>query len=160
MNRPELRDIHLPGESLWWPPAPGWWLLAILVAVIILLLPRLRRWLRHRPLRRMSMRELERIRLDYKEGQGEKAAVNAIAALLRRITISYYGRSGQAASTGDEWRRQLQRLAPGAGFSDEQLELLIRGRYRAEAEVDVESLASACERWLRALPRSETRVTA
>lgn len=160
MNQPDLRDIHLPGDSLWWPPAPGWWLVLILAVAIVLLLPRLRRWLRHQPLRRMSMRELSRIRLAHQQGRGDKATLNAIAALLRRITISYYGRSAQAASTGDEWRQQLQRLAPGAGFSDEQLELLTHGRYRAELDVDVESLAQACERWLRALPRSEIRVSA
>lgn len=160
MNQPELRDIHLPGESLWWPPAPGWWLLLLLTLALILLLPRLLRWWRHQPVKRVALRELERIRIAHKEGQSEKATLNEIAALLRRITMSYYGRSQQAGTTGAEWREQLQRLAAGAGFSDAQLELLSRGRYRADADVDIESLARACERWLRALPRSETRVSA
>ena len=106
------------------------------------------------------MRELQRIRLAHKEGQSEKATLNEIAALLRRITISYYGRSAQASSTGDAWQRQLQQLVSGAGFNDEQLELLTRGRYRAEVGTDIESLVQACERWLRALPRSGTRVSA
>ena len=160
MDRPELRDIHLPADSLWWPPAPGWWLLALLIVGTILLLPRLRRWLRHQPLKRVSMRELQRIRAAHRAGQGDRAALNAICTLLRRVTISYYGREQQAASTGDEWRRQLQDLARGSGFDDAQLDLLTRDRYRADAHVDIESLAHACETWLRALPRSETRVSA
>ncbi|MEP6880575.1 MAG: DUF4381 domain-containing protein, partial [Dokdonella sp.] len=38
MNQPgpELRDIHLPADPSWWPPAPGWWILAaILLGVTI-----------------------------------------------------------------------------------------------------------------------------
>ena len=31
MNELQLRDIHLPESSLWWPPAPGWWILALLL---------------------------------------------------------------------------------------------------------------------------------
>ena len=31
----QLRDIHLPADPGWWPPAPGWWLLAaVLVALL------------------------------------------------------------------------------------------------------------------------------
>ena len=42
----------------------------------------------------------------------------------------------------------------------EQLQLLSRDRYKADYPCDIESLLRACERWLRALPRSEPRVSA
>lgn len=160
MNKPELRDIHLPDTSLWWPPAPGWWIVALLILALVLLLPHLRRWWRYQPPKRTALQELERIRLGYKKGQSDKAALNAIAVLLRRITISYFGRSSEAGTTGAEWQAQLQRLAPHAGFSAEQLELLTSTRYRADAVADIEALAQACERWLRALPRSTDHVSA
>lgn len=160
MNKPELRDIHLPDTSLWWPPAPGWWMVALLLLALVLLLPRLRRWWRQQAPRRMALRELERIRLGHKKGQSDKAALNEIAVLLRRITISYFGRSNQAGTTGAEWQAQLQRLAPRAGFSAQQLELLTRSRYRADAVADVDALIQACDRWLRALPRSTDHVSA
>lgn len=160
MNPPELRDIHLPDASLWWPPAPGWWISLLLILLLALLLPWLRRWWRHRPLRRMSLRELRRIRCAYQQGQSDKAVLNELALLLRRITISYYGRRRQAAVTGADWVAQLQRLAPGRGFSAEQLELLTRKRYRADCVADIEALLQACEGWLRALPRSNDHVPA
>jgi hypothetical protein len=126
----------------------------------LLLLPRLLRWLRHQPLRRLSLRQLERIRRLHKEGQSDGEILREVVALLRRVTISYYGRRGSAAATGDEWQRQLQRLAPGAELSSEHFELLTRGRYQPQLDVEMEPLLRDCERWLRKLPRSSGRVSA
>ena len=30
---PELRDIHVPQVSMWWPLAPGWWVVLALLIV-------------------------------------------------------------------------------------------------------------------------------
>ncbi len=160
MNPPELRDIHLPAAELWWPPAPGWWIAMLLLLLLLSLLPLLLRRLKRRPLKRLSLQQLQRIRQDHLQGRSASDVLGDIAALLRRVTMSYYGRDATASSTGEEWQQQLQRLAPGAGFSSEQLWTLTRGRYQAETEVDIESLLSACERWLRGLPRSRDHVSA
>ena len=160
MNQPELRDIHLPDVSLWWPPAPGWWISLLLVLLLIWLLPRLWSWLRHKPAKRMSLLELERIRRSYKEGQSDRAVVRDVSALLRRVIISYYGREQYAAFTGNQWIDQLQRLAPGSGFNDQQLQLLAHDRYRAQCEFDVDALLLSLEQWLRALPRGKQHVSA
>jgi hypothetical protein len=160
MNPPQLRDIHLPDANLWWPPAPGWWAGLALLVLLALLLPHLLRWLRHKPVKRLSLRQLEQIRRDHRQGQNDRVVLGEITRLLRRVTISYYGRAATAATTGEQWLRQLQQLAPGKGFSAEQLELLTRDRYRAQAEFDIDALLLACERWLRGLPRSGNRVSA
>ena len=158
MNQLELRDIHLPDASLWWPLAPGWWLSLLLIVLLAILLLRLLSWYRHKPLRRLSLEELARIRQAYKQGQSEKAVLSEIASLLRRVTISYYGRNAAAAATGADWLQQLQRLSPQTGFSAHQLELLVRERYRPQCEFDIEQLLQGCESWLRALPRSSNHV--
>jgi hypothetical protein len=160
MNPPVLRDIHLPDASLWWPPAAGWWVVLILIVLLALLLPRLWRWIRHKPLKRVSMRQFERICQQHKAGQSDRLVLGEITALLRRVTISYYGRRVAAAATGEQWQHQLQQLAGDAGFSAEQLELLVRGRYQAQADLDIESLLQASERWLHGLPRSGEHVSA
>ena len=155
MNPPELRDIHLPDANLWWPPAPGWWISLLLIVLLLWLLPRLLRWLKHKPLKKLAIKELERIRLQYSQGMDDKALLKEVAALLRRVAISFCGREQSAAITGEQWLAQLQRLSPQHSFSEVQLEWLAHARYRAHAEVDVESLLDAAEQWLRALPRRD-----
>ncbi len=155
MDQPELRDIHLPDVNLWWPPAPGWWISLLLIVLLLWLLPRLLRWLRHKPLKSLSIKELERIRLEYRQGMDDKAVLKEVAALLRRVAISFCGREQSAAITGEQWLAQLQLLAPQQSFSEVQLEWLAHARYRAHTEIDVESMLDAAERWLRALPRRD-----
>lgn len=159
MNGPELRDIHLPADSLWWPPAPGWWLLALLAALALVALLWWRRRQRHPPLSRLSMRELARIRQDFGQGRVDRrAAVDTAARLLRRVAIGYRGRSAAAASTGGDWLQQLEELAPRQAFNAEQLQWLAHGRYRRDADCDVDALLAACEVWMRSLPGKASHV--
>ena len=160
MNELELRDIHLPEASLWWPPAPGWWIALLLLLVLLVILVWAIRWIRHKPLRRLSLHELERIRQQHASGLSDKAVLGDIAVLLRRTLISYHGRDACAASAGEAWIEQLQQVSSQQGFSSEQLQLLTRDRYKPDYACDIENLLQACERWLRALPRSEPRVSA
>ena len=154
MNELELRDIHLPDASLWWPPAPGWWLLPLLVLLLIALGYGLWRYLRRRPLRRQALIELDRIRRQASEGLGERDALAALATLLRRTLISYCGRRDYAASTGAEWSAQLNAIASAACFDEPQLRLLARDRYRRDCRCDLQPLFAASERWIKSLPRS------
>jgi hypothetical protein len=160
MNPLELRDIHLPEASLWWPPAPGWWLLPVLLLVIAILLRWAIRRIRHKPLKRICLQELQGIRKNLASGENAKTVLADTAALLRRTLLAYQGRVGFAATSGDDWLRQLQNLGQGQVFSEVQLELLGHGRYQREFECDIEDLLQACERWMRALPRSESHVSA
>ena len=154
MNAPELRDIHLPAEPSWWPPAPGWWLLLAIVMAAVALYIYWHHRCRRPTVKRSLARELETIRSDYRQGDANaRLAVNAVARLLRRALIGYRGRRQGAATTGDAWREQLEQLTPGREFSDEQLQWLAHERYRRDAEGDVESLLQACEKWIDQLPR-------
>ena len=159
MNELELRDIHLPDASLWWPPAPGWWAALILLLVLLVLVPRLLRRIRQTPLKRQCLHELDRIQQNFISSESIPVAVGETATLLRRTLMAYLGREGFAASTGAAWTQQLQTLAGGQKFSQPQLELLEQNRYRRDFECDVDGLLQACERWIRALPRSEAHVS-
>ena len=104
------------------------------------------------------MREFELIREAHEKGQSEHATVNAVARLMRRILISYRGREAHAASTGEALLAELEQLAPKHGFSEGQLQLLARERYRAQVDCDVDGLLQACESWIRNLPRGRENV--
>jgi DNA-binding PucR family transcriptional regulator len=133
--------------------ATGPWLVA-------LALPWLRRRYRHQPLSRLTLREFELIREAHADGQSAQATVSQVARLLRRVLISYRGRERHAASTGEDWLAELEQLAPRHGFSDDQLRLLTRDRYRAQLDGDVDGLLQACEKWIRNLPRERNHVSA
>jgi hypothetical protein len=153
MNPLELRDIHLPEASLWWPPASGWWLLLLLVILVCLLLPRWLRRSRQKPLRGSSLSQFKRIRQEHRNGLNDKAVVEQVSTLLRRILISYCGRDGNAASTGDAWLTQLASLSGTGNFSREQLDLLAFARYQADFDCDIGGLLDTCESWIKSLPR-------
>lgn len=160
MNELQLRDIHLPEASLWWPPAPGWWIALLVLLVLPVILFWALRWIRYKPLRRLSLQELKLIRQRHGSGSGDKAVLADVAALLRRTMISYQGRNACAASTGEAWVEQLQQVVPGACFNNDQLQLLSHDRYKPDMDCDIENLLQSCEHWLRALPRREPRVSA
>ena len=153
MNPLELRDIHLPEASLWWPPATGWWLLLLLLILVCLLLPWWLRRSRQKPLRGLSLSQLQRIKQEHRNGLSDKAVVEQVGTLLRRILISYRDRDGNAASTGNLWLAQLSSLSGTGSFSEEQLDLLAFARYKADPDCDIGGLLKACESWIRALPR-------
>jgi DNA-binding PucR family transcriptional regulator len=146
--------------------ATGPWLVAAGAAAgaadagAALALPWLRRRYRHQPLSRLTLREFELIREAHADGQSAQATVSQVARLLRRVLISYRGRERHAASTGEDWLAELEQLAPRHGFSDDQLRLLTRDRYRAQLDGDVDGLLQACEKWIRNLPRERNHVSA
>jgi hypothetical protein len=158
MNELSLRDIHLPDVSLWWPPAFGWWLLPLLLALIVFYLPKLIRWLARKPVKKLALQELKRIRRDLKKSHNEDQALQDISMLLRRTVMSYCGRDTSASLTGNSWLKQLEQLSAEKCFSAEQSDWLSSGQYQQAAKCEIEALMRSCESWIRAIPRSHLHV--
>ena len=154
MNELPLRDIHLPDVSLWWPPAIGWWLLPLVIVLIAFYLPKLIRWLTRKPVKKLSLRELKRIRRDLEINHDEHQALRELSVLLRRTVMSYCGRNTSASLTGASWVEQLEQLSAEHCFSAEQSDWLSHGQYRPTAKCEIKALMRSCENWIRALPRN------
>jgi len=100
-----LRDIHLPENIGWWPPAPGWWLLPVLAALALATAWYARRLHQRRrySVVNMAKRELAGIRSRYDIDRDAVHCVRAVSALLRRVSISLFPRAASAGLTGADW---------------------------------------------------------
>lgn len=145
-----LRDIHLPGEPAWWPPAPGWWLLTALLLLALWWYGRraLRAIRRHRERARLvaALREIERIHAD-----APVAQLAATSELLRRACR----RHAPAALSlqGDAWLAFLDGDRRDAPFTRGPGRLLLDGPYRRTlAPAEVQAAMRLIEVRLLALP--------
>ena len=160
MNDLQLRDIHLPDTIIWWPPALGWWLLAIGLPILIAGMIFLRRWLKHQSVKKRSIIEFRQITRSFEDQQDAGLLIGQISTLLRRIVITYQGRDQAAGITGDHWIDELNELVVERCFNDEQESLLRHGQFQRNFDFDSQALIASCERWIKALPRSQKHVPA
>ena len=83
----QLRDIHLPEDISWWPPAPGWWLLALLSMVaLVLVVHAAVKFYRANAYRRQALQHLQLISQQWPTPNAE--ATTAVMTLLKRVALS------------------------------------------------------------------------
>jgi hypothetical protein len=144
---PVLRDIHLPAEPSWWPPAPGWWLLAVLALLALAGLAWIwRRRRRARQRQRHILGELDRLVLRRREDGDRAALLGGLHQLLRRVA-----REQDAAAAhlrGDAWRQVLARV-PVDSLTLDSLHRLDQAIYQPAGGGDDSELVEAARRWLR-----------
>lgn len=144
---PELRDIHLPAEPSWWPPAPGWWVLAGLL--LVALLAGVWLWRRHRRAlgqRQRVLLELDRLALQHERDGDQVALASGLHQLLRRVARRHDVYATQ--QRGDAWRQTLARVPVDAATLNHLL-ALDRLIYRPQASFDHAATVTAVRRWLR-----------
>lgn len=138
---PILRDIHLPSEPSWWPPAPGWWVVIVLLAGILAWIA----WRSYRHARRLRARrvlhdEYERIRREHSGADAAARQVAALSELLRRAARRH---QPQALTLKDEaWLAFLDGGATQQPFTRGPGRLLLDGPYRPKVALEeAEALA-------------------
>ena len=146
----QLRDIHLPVEPAWWPPAPGWWLLALLVlaAVGFIAQRAIRTHRRRRPLRR-AVQLYQQVYADCRAGKlSPDAYANASNALLKRLVIHGLGVDAARRASDAAWLEMLDEYLGETGFSEGPGTGLGNRRFKPDAEIDVEGLHALITRLL------------
>lgn len=144
---PTLRDIHLPPEPSWWPPAPGWRVLAALL--LVLLLAAIWLWRRHRRAlhqREYVLLELDRLVLRHRRDGDQVALASGLHQLLRRVARRHDALATQ--QRGDAWRQILARMPVDAAALDRLL-ALDQQIYRPPSSFDHAAAVTAVRQWLR-----------
>lgn len=148
-----LRDIHLPPDVPFWPPAPGWFALAGLVLLALLVLA-VREWMWRQTMAYQAMRAFEAAIAA--PGTDAQAVAAAAAGVMRRLVRAQSG-DDEAVLTDAQWTRLL--MAGRRGFSPAQARFLARAPYLPPGAVPPEAAASsdiapavltaAVRRWIR-----------
>jgi hypothetical protein len=144
---PELRDIHVPADPSWWPPAPGWWLLAaIVIAVLAWMILRLRQRMQRRQWRQRVIAELDRIATDASLRADPTRLLGELSQLLRRsarlIDVA------APSFRGTTWLAFLDQQLGGDEFSRGAGRVLLDGPYQRHTSIDVDTLLALVRRWL------------
>jgi hypothetical protein len=154
-----LRDIHLPGEISWWPPAIGWWLVAALVLAGIAAYAVHYYRGRHK---RSALRALTRVRTALEQGAEPVTCLQHVSTILRRFAMTTVGAPSASFAPadvpgliGERWLRYLdgrwQKTEFSAGLG-RQLLLAPYARPNSIERTTALELTGLCTDWLAAQP--------
>ncbi|HEX7953318.1 MAG TPA: DUF4381 domain-containing protein [Burkholderiales bacterium] len=146
----QLRDIHLPGAPVFWPPAPGWWLVA--VALLALLgwagTVAARRYRAYRRRKRVLAVLAELEQAFASAPSPERLA--RLSVLMRRLALARFPRRQVATLTGDAWLRFLDESGGNGRFAAGAGRALASGPYQRSlpADLDGAGLAALVREWV------------
>ena len=138
----QLRDIHLPADPSWWPPAPGWWLLALMIfGVLIWGLRRLQAaWRRRRPIR-LAGEYYEAVYRAYASGEIDgRDYLHQTNELLKRLYVHGIGDDAARSANDADWLAYLDERSGSTAFSNGPGSQLGNQRFRRSPETDPDSL--------------------
>ncbi len=154
----QLKDIHLPPEPGWWPPAFGWWLLAALLLALICFA--LIRYSRHRARLRpikLALKELQEMNLDVDDPEERRRLLQQLSGLMRRFSLSFFPEESVAELCGQEWLNFI--CAKSSKISAKETEKafspLIQDPYAPVCNADLSALGKSLEMWFDGLKKKK-----
>ena len=114
-----LKDIYLPVEPHWWPPAPGWWIAVGLVLICLWWLAR--QWWSHhtatRPIRAAKRIVDALAEEDPSSSLNDVTVVNQCNEVLKRLLVVALDMRTLGNQSGAQWLRALDRLSNTCDFT-------------------------------------------
>lgn len=148
----QLRDVHVPHVSMWWPLAPGWWVaLGLLIVGVIALVVMLRRRGAWRRQVERTLDGLRQARATVTQDNDHAAFAASVQQLLRRVARTRDPRS--VTLRGEAWREALAVMAPRVDVT--RLAGLEAAMYRPGTTLDIDAVAREAEHWVRAALRRD-----
>lgn len=142
-----LRDIHLPNDIFWWPPALGWWIVAFL-ALVTIIAAIFTLWYFLRPsIKKQALSILKEIEMKYDSTNDCKSCFAELSILLRRVAITQ--KEINAGLTGIAWLQFLDQGVKQPEFSQGIGKVLLTGPYQAQVDhANVPEVIELCRQWV------------
>jgi len=145
-----LRNLQIPNDSLWWPPAVGWWVVAALSALFLGSL--LYRFLHRRAIanqKHLAISQnthLQNCFDQWLKDHDTAKYVQAVNSLLKQTAVEIAGRSTVARLNGDGWVKWMEHETD-SGFSSDTRSLLSQSGYKKNPPSPDLQLHSEIENW-------------
>ncbi len=144
-----LRDITLPTEVSWWPPAPGWWLLAVLLIIAIIFSIRGLKTRYHRTsILVLAQKERDEIISRYNKNEDSVALMSQLSILLKRYALLCFPEKNIAGLHGEPWQQFIMKQGPNTTDANQVAELLTTSPYKKTEAINAETVITYFNHWL------------
>ena len=134
----QLKDVHLPPDPSWWPPAVGWWLLAIaLIGLLVWLI--IKAWKAYTLRQPIRAARAALANLNAQASSPLQYATEA-NAILKRLLVHALGRQHYAPLSGPAWLSALDQESGSQDFSQGPGQALGEVRFARQADIDPDAL--------------------
>ncbi len=146
----QLKDIHIPVDPHWWPPAPGWWLLAVLLFGFVFYLFSLVASIRCRAkMKQRAMAELDHI-AQQAESQPASWGHHQLALLMKRVAREAFPDNHIAAFDQRQWKEFLSSTPVKSDrFDSDLITQSQQAAYQANPKQLSHSTIEACRAWIQ-----------
>ncbi len=138
----QLKDIHLPVEPTWWPPAPGWWVLALIViGLIIWAAGRLRAAYRRRRPLKLARGYYDEVYSAFSRGEIDGPAyLQQTNELLKRLYVHGVGDDRARSANDENWLAYLDARSGDNAFTQGPGRQLGNQRFQPTPDADPATL--------------------
>ena len=145
-----LKDIYLPVEPHWWPPAPGWWITDALIIAMLWWCGR-RFWAYRaatRPIRAAQRMIDSLIAEEATATSNDATLANQCNEVLKRLLVVALGMRTLTNQSGETWLRTLDQLSMTTSFTQGAGSALGEDRFRPQFSANRRALLNCVKQLL------------